>query len=171
LSTGVNVVDGARVRTRAALPALAGVLATVALYVWDDLLFAAPIVAVSAAAGPWTAFAIFSVVYALGSFVLALLAVRAYEHLSGGEPSRLAAWLQQRAGGRRSRFARRLLATGKLAGFVVCSFVLGGILTTWLIRYSGRTRGLVAVAAWSSAIFGVTFTALYVGLGAALGSI
>jgi hypothetical protein len=168
---GVTVVDGARVRTRAALPAFAGALATAALYVWDDLLFAAPIVAVTAAAGPWIAFAVFSCVYALGSFALAMLAVRAYEHLSGGEPSRMARWLERSAGGRRSRLARRLLATGKLVGFVVCSFLLGGILTTWLIRYSGRNRAIVAVAGWSSAIFGVTFTAFYVGVGAALGAV
>lgn len=149
-------------RPRAALPALAGALAVAALYVWDDVLFAAPVVAVTATVGPWVAMAVFSVVYGLGSFVLALLAVRAYERWSGGEPSRLASWLESRTRGRRSRLAHRLVDSGKVLGFVASSFLLGGIVTTWLIRYSGRSRGIVAVAAASSAVFAVSFTGWYV---------
>jgi len=144
--------------------ALAAVL-VVAVYIWDDVLFAAPIVAGVAAFGVWPAFVLFSVVYALGSYVIALWAVRAYDRASEGRPSRLASWLQRQQQRDRGRWGRRLLESGKLLGFVASSFLVGGILTTWFIRYSGRREGIRRIAAFSCAIFGVTFTAMYVGVG------
>jgi len=157
--------------TRRRWPGLAVVAATVSfvvLYLWDDVLLAAPVVALTKLAGPWVAFGVFSIVYALGSFVLALLAVRAYERRSAGQPSRFAGWLTRQTERSRKTWARRVLASGKAIGFVVSSFALGGILTTWLIRYGGRRRGIERVAALSSLIFGATFAAMYTGIAQAV---
>lgn len=144
----------------------AAVVGVVALYIWDDLLFAAPVVAATAWLGPWPAFVVTTVVYALGAFGLALGAVRAYERWSQGRPSRLAAWLEAQQRRRRGTWAERLVRSGKVLGFVVASVVIGAIVTTWLIRYSGRTRGLVRVAAASSVIFAVGFCGTYTGVAA-----
>ena len=158
-------VAGERAR---AVSVVGGVLGVAALYLWDDLLLAAPIAGATRLWGPWAAFVIFSVVYGLGSFALALLAIRAYERFSAGEQSRLATWLAHQSEKSRSAWGRRFLTSGKAVGFVVASFMLGGILTTWFIRYAGRSHGIVWVAAASSAIFAVTFTAFYAGIAYAI---
>ena len=153
------------------LPGLAAVVSVVILYIWDDALLAAPVVAVTGLAGPLVALGIFTIVYSIGSYVLAVLAVRAYDRRATGRPSRLADWLTQQGEKPRTAWARRLLGSGKVIGFVVSSFALGGIITTWLIRYGGRREGIERIAAMSSLVFGVTFTAMYTGLAQALFSI
>lgn len=139
-------------------------LGVAALYVWDDLIFAVPIAAVTGVLGAWAAFAIFVPIFFVGSTVLALLAVRLYERSSHGEPSRLERWLEAQAASRRGRFAERVLRTSGAAGFVLASFVLGGVVTTWLIRYAGRRQGIERVAVASSLIFAVGFVAMYTGI-------
>lgn len=146
------------------LAGIIGIGVVIALWFAGDVVLAAPIAAATKLGGSWFAFVVFSVVYSVGSFVLALLALRAYERYSRGEPSRLATWLDRQATSPRARWARPLAQGGRVVGFVVGSIVIGGVLTTWFIRYSGRRQGLVAVAAASSTIFGVTFTATYAGL-------
>ncbi len=146
---------------------VAGVVGVgVVLVLWfsSDVVLAAPIGAVTKLAGSWFAFVLFSATYSIGSFVLALLALRAYERYSRGEPSRLAASLERQASSPRARWARPLAQGGRVIGFVVGSVVAGGVLTTWFLRYSGRRQGLVGAAALSSTIFGVTFAAMYAGI-------
>ena len=143
-------------------------LSVVALYLWDDALLSAPLIALTATAGPLPAFLIGATVYGGASFLLALLAVRAYDRWSQGRPSRLARWLERQADGRRGAWGRRLLTSGAWLGFVVSSFLLGGIVTTWFVRYAGRREGIRQVAAASSIIFGVTFAGFYTGLAAAV---
>jgi hypothetical protein len=158
-------------RPRSFTAVFSGVVAGVSvavLYVWDDVLLAGPVVAVTALAGPVVAFALFASVYALVSFVLAMAGVRAYERWTRGTPSKFAHWLSRQREARRATWARRLLDSGKVAGFVASSFLLGGIMTTFLIRYGGRRDGIERIALLSSVIFGVTFTAAYAGLGQAL---
>lgn len=152
-------------------PAIVAVVSVVILYIWDDALLAAPIIAVTGLAGPWVAFGTFSLVYGLASFGLALLAVRAYDRRAAGRPSRLADWLNSQGDKRRTVWAKRFLDSGKVVGFVISSFALGGIVTTWLIRYGGRREGIERIAALSCAIFGITFTGMYTGLGQAVFSI
>jgi len=151
--------------------AIAAALAVVVLYIWDDALLAAPIIAVTGLTGPWVALATFSVLYGVASYGLALLAVRAYDRRAEGRPSGLADWLARQGEKRRTAWASRFLESGKVIGFVVSSFALGGIVTTWLIRYSGRRDGIERIAAVSCAIFGITFTAMYTGLAHAIFSI
>lgn len=143
---------------------VAGALVVVALYLWDDLVFAAPVVATAAWIGPLPAFLVLAPLYAVGSWVIALAAVRAYERSSQGRPSRLARWLESQRRRQRSTWGRRLLESGRLLGFVVSSFLVGGILTTWFLRYSGRRDGIRRLAAWSCGIFGVGFVGVYTGL-------
>lgn len=148
----------------AVLSTVAGALTVVALYIWDDVLLAGPIVAVTAMAGSVVAFPLFASVYALVSFVLAMAGVRAYERLTQGSPSRFAQWLTRQREARRAAWAQRLLDSGKVVGFVAASFLLGGVVTTFLIRYGGRREGIERIAGLSSVIFALTFTAVYTGL-------
>jgi hypothetical protein len=146
------------------LGAVVGVGVLLALWLSNDVVLAAPIGAVTKLAGAWFAFVLFAAVYSIGSFLLALLALRAYERYTRGEPSRLATWLDRQASSPRARWARPLAQGGRVIGFVVGSVVVGGVLMTWFLRYSGRRQGLVGAAALSSTIFGVTFTATYAGI-------
>jgi hypothetical protein len=63
-----------------------------------------------------------------------------------------------------SWLAGPLAQGGRVIGFVLGSVLVGGVLMTWFLRYSGRREGLVGLAAMSSTIFGVTFTATYAGI-------
>jgi hypothetical protein len=143
--------------------AVPGVLAAVALYVWDDVLWAAPIAAAEHLLGAVAAFMLFTLVYGVGSYVVAILGVRAYDRRAT-RPSRLANALARSGEARRARFGDRLLRAGSATGFVLSSFALGGILTTWFLRYSGVRDGIERLAALSSAIFAVTFAGFYAGL-------
>lgn len=152
-------------KTNVAAAALA-VVGIVVLYIWDDLVLAAPIIAVAGWLGAWVSFLIFTGLYGLGSFGLAMLAVAKYDEHSKNTTSRLAKFIEVQTSGRRGRFARRLVDGGKVVGFVVSSVALGAIATTWLIRYAGRARGITQVAALSSAIFAVSFVGGYAGIAA-----
>jgi hypothetical protein len=157
--------DRSGLRRRSTLTAIGGALSIVAVYLWDDALFAAPIIAATSWLGAVPAFLILSVVYSLASLVLALLAVRVYDRRTGNEPSRFARWLEHQGESRRSSWVKRLLLSGKIVGFVLSSFLIGGIVTTFLIRYSGRTDRITTLAVLSSVIFGVTFVGFYSGIG------
>lgn len=167
--TSVADVDGDGARRsggawRAAAGLVGGVFVFVAVYLWDDLLLAAPILWMSQVLGEWTAFVFFSVLYGVASWVLAMLAVRAYDRATQGRPSRLARWVEKQSQTKRGAIGARLLATGRAIAFVASSFLIGGLLTTWFIRYSGKREGIERVGALSCAIFGVTFTGFYSGI-------
>lgn len=140
----------------------------VALYVWDDILLAGPVIALTAWLGAVAAFALSASTYALVSFVLAMAGVRAYERWTEGGPSRLAQWLDRQREARRAGWAQRLLDSSKVVGFVASSFLLGGIVTTFLIRYGGRSDGIERIAFLSSVIFGITFCGVYSGIAQAI---
>jgi len=158
--------DGASKPKKNVVVAIAAVAGIAVLYIWDDLILAAPIIAVAGWLGAWVSFLIFSTLYGLGSFVLAMLAVSKYEQRSANRSSRLAKFIEVQTSGRRGRFASRLIDGGKVAGFVISSIALGAIVTTWLIRYAGRTEAMTRVAALSSLIFGLSFVAGYAGIAA-----
>jgi hypothetical protein len=147
----------------AAAVAAVGACGAVVLYVWDDVLWAAPIGAVVQLVGALAAFAVFAALYGVGSYAIAMWGVRAYERRAT-RPSRLAEWVARARDARRSRWGERLLRSGRAAGFLISSFALGGILTTWLLRYAGVEEGIARLAAMSSAIFGLTFAGFYAGL-------
>jgi hypothetical protein len=142
------------------------VVGLVVYTIWDEALLSTPVVASVGWLGAWPTFVAFSVLYGTGGFVLSLLVVRAYAKRLGGRTSRLERWVEREADDGRQRWARGLLLRSGWVGFAVASFALGPIVTTWLLYAAGRLRDrVVAVALASSAIFGVTFTAPYCGLG------
>jgi hypothetical protein len=147
----------------AAAVAVVGASGAVVLYIWDDLLWAAPIAALVHLVGAFVAFAIFAALYGAGSYVIAMWGVRAYERRAT-RPSRMAGWVAHAGDARRGRWGERLLRTGRAAGFLFSSFALGGILTTWLLRYAGVECGIARLAALSSAVFALTFVGFYTGL-------
>jgi hypothetical protein len=151
--------------TRSSVAAVGAVLSVILLYAWDDALFAAPIVAGTRWLGAWTAFIVFSVIYGVVSFTLAILAVRAYDRRSGGRENRLARWVERQSHSQRAGWIGGLLTSGKVVGFFLSSFLIGGIVTTFIIRLSGRRDHLTGLAAASSAIFSLTFVGLYTGVG------
>jgi hypothetical protein len=156
-------VTAASRNVSAAAVAGVGACGAVALYVWDDVLWAAPIGAAVHLTGALAAFAVFAALYGAGSYAIAMWGVRAYERRGVG-PSRLADWVARARDARRGRWGERLLRTGRTAGFLVSSVALGGILTTWLLRYAGVEEGIARLAAASSAVFGLTFAGFYAGL-------
>ena len=93
-----------------------------------------------------------------------LLAVRAYDRASAGQPSGVERWLSRQAESSTGRSGQRLIRTTSSVGFVLASVVIGGILTTWLIRVGGRRQGLTRIAALSSALFAMGFVGLYTGV-------
>lgn len=143
---------------------IAGGVAAAALYLWDDLFWAAPILFASRRFGAFTAFVVFSLFYGVGSFVVGLLVVHIYDIWSRGRPSRLADWLTRQEMRERTAWSQRMLTSGQAFGFVLCSWALGSIMTTWLLAYSGRREGIVRLSALSSAIFAVTFVGFYTGI-------
>ncbi len=153
-----------RPRRSSALPAgLAGVLVVV-LYIWDDVILATPIAATSRWLGSGTAFLLLTPVFFVISTFLALAAVRAHDRASAGRASRLEKYLTRQTQHRRGRLATRLMRATGVASFVLSSVLVGGMVTTWLMRYGGRREGITAVAVVSSLINAVTFVGIYSGL-------
>ncbi len=140
-----------------------GAVAAVALFIWDETLLVAPVLACTKLMGAGLAFLFLAPIYFLVSFGGALLAVRAYERASAGEPSGLERWLRRQAESSTGRSGQRLMRTTSGIGFVAASVILGGILTTWLVRVGGRRDGLTPLAAVSSLLFAVGFVGLYSG--------
>lgn len=149
---------------RRALSYTAGGLAAVALFIWDETLLVAPVLAVTNWIGAGPAFLCLAPLYFLVSFGGALLAVRAYERASAGEPSAIERWLRRQSETSTGRSGQRLMRTTSTVGFVAASVILGGVLTTWLIRVGGRREGLTQVAAISSVLFAVGVVGLYSGV-------
>lgn len=149
-----------------------GLVAVATLYLWDDLFWAAPIVAVSRRVGPLWTFVSFVLLYGLGSFVISLWIVRLHDARSGSRSgvrtSRLAQWLDRQEQRARKRRTVRMLAAGRALGFALSSWLLGAIVTTWLLLHLDRRRNITSRSALSSAIFAVTFVGSYVGIFEAL---
>jgi hypothetical protein len=140
----------------------------VAVYLWDDLLLAAPIVAANRAWGTLASFLVFSVWYSVASLLIALWVVRASARAGWGD-NRLSRWVQKQEGRKRTEWGSRLVHAGSWGAFVLASVVVGGILTTWFVYLGGRTQGIQRIAIASCVIFGVTFTLTYTLVGEGIG--
>lgn len=162
---GADITDSASRLSRlrkGAKVAGAGVGAVV-LYLWDDVIFAAPIIAAARAAGTLPAFVMCGVVYFAVSTAVALLAVRAYDKAGPGQ-GRLTRWAARQLDAPGRSWAARLSRTGSWFGFAVASVVLGGIVTTLLVRHMGVRARLGTTAMASSALFAIGFVGMYSGL-------
>jgi len=161
---GVPYVPFRQVVTRAAL--VAGIAVSI---LWDEALYSGPVVAASAVLGAWPAFFLFSILYGSGGFLLSRALAKSYQKRLGSTEGRLQRWADHDADSRHGRWIRRQFAQVGWPGFVLASFALGPLATTWLAVSSGRVRGSPnRVAAASSVIFAVTFVGSYCGLGALL---
>lgn len=141
----------------------AGVI--VASTIWDEALLSAPVVLSTARWGPWPAFVVFVGAYGAGGVLVTMLVVRAYRQRLGQRSSRLERWVEREAETRRSRWARKLLMDSGWLGFLLGSFALGPVVTTWMLVATGRVRdGVWRTAAGSSTVFAVAFVGQYCGL-------
>lgn len=156
---------------RGVLGGLVAAVVVVAVYLWDDLVLAAPIVVANRVWGTWPTFVLFSVLYAAGSFLIAMAIVRWSERGGRGRDNVLSRWATAQSERRRGTWGARLVQAGTFGAFVVASVVIGGILTTWFVHLSGRRDGIERTAALSCAIFGLSFTALYTLVGEGVGRI
>lgn len=103
------------------------------LWFWDELLFVAPIAAVTAALGPLQAWAIMATVYFLGFFALSLVTLKRFQQK---RHSRLSMWIEkQLKSSRKSRFYH-IIKTGTWAAFLGSCFFLGGLITSHLVYRS-----------------------------------
>jgi hypothetical protein len=127
-------------------------------------LFSTPVVAATAAFGAIPAAVGFLLFYGIGGFIVSLLVARVYDSRLAGEPGRLERWMERETAHRRSRWARRLVASGSWLSFAAASVVLGPIVTTWLVRSLGRRQSMALVAVASTAIWVVSFVGTYTGL-------
>jgi len=152
-----------RRRAPRGLALVAGALAAVAIYLWDDLLFAAPVVGLARVLGTGLGFVVGSALYFAGSTVISLLALRAYDRASP-RAGRLSAFVERHSHAPGRRWVANLTTGGSIVGFVLSSVVLGGIVTTLLLRHAGMRIRIEAVAITSSAIFAVTFVGFYSGI-------
>jgi hypothetical protein len=148
--------------------ALLVALTVVGYTIYDELLLSTPVVVTSVALGPLAAFAIFTIVYGVGSFSLAMLAVRHYDRWLADRPGRLQRWLTHAAGADRWRWLTRSLVAGRVPAFLLASYALGPIVTVWALRSAGVEARLTRLAIVSSCFYAVTFVAGYAGLGALL---
>ncbi|MEX0668473.1 MAG: hypothetical protein WD061_01890 [Candidatus Saccharimonadales bacterium] len=142
---------------------LIAVISIVIVYIWDDVLLAAPIVASAAIIGPLTTFGLFFLLYGTGSYIVAIKLVRIYER-DKSQKSRLALWLDEQQNRPHGWVLKKTLSLGGVIGFVLSSWLAGGILTTFAIRYSGRGDSLHKLAAASSTIFAIGFVGQYAGI-------
>lgn len=135
----------------------------IAYYVWDDLLFASPVIWLTSQRGGLSAWLTAAPAYTAASFGLTLFALRVHRRMSSGSPTRVAGWIDKLDNARRGGRVRALIRGGSVLAFVVASFLIGSIATMWIIAHSGRTDHLVQLSAASAVIFGLTFTAQYAG--------
>ncbi len=141
-----------------------GVLAIIGLYIWDDALFAAPVIGAVALWGPLMGWLVCSVVYSAGSLAVSLLLVRPRERPRQGRSQTITRWVTGTTDRRSAAWMRGALASGAVLGFIASSVLLGGIATTWLTHRLVPDRPVTSTAVAACSIFGFTFCALYSGV-------
>lgn len=156
-----------RAGRRRGLRAIAAAATGVALYLWDDALLAAPVIALTRSWGAARAFATATPLYFAGSATVTLVLLHALGS-SDAPPPRLSRWIERQSERRGRTWVRRAAIGGGIVGFVLSSFVLGGIITTLILRQAGVRTRVEVIALTSSAIFALTFVGFYSGISRAL---
>lgn len=145
-----------------------GAVAFLVTYLWESI-WAIPIFAFTAFTGPILATLVLVPLYAEVEFWLSMKYVKIHqqrfakkEHES---PSRLGTWLEKKAESldetRLGKWVRRLLKSGKATGFVLASFLAGGLPVTVFLYHKGERQNLRSIARLSCWIFGATFVPIY----------
>ncbi len=138
-------------------------VAVLSAAVWDELFFAAPVVFASSRLGPWSALALMSPTYWVIGTVVSLLVVRSR---SDREPSRVVHMVQTMEERTRTSRLRRQLVAGSLIGFFLCSWILGGILTSYILALTALRIDVTRWVVAANVIWALTFVAQYAGVGA-----
>lgn len=131
--------------------------------IWDEVLFAAPVLFAAARHGLWVTLAVVVPAYWVIGSGLSMLVVRPAARRQPGWLAGVVQTLTERTEG--SRFRRQML-TGSVLGFVLASWILGGILTSYILAITGLRLRLRTWVVAANAIWAVTFTAQYAGVGA-----
>ena len=139
----------------------------VLLFLFAETIFGGPIVALSYAIGSFRAFVVAALIYGGVSYWGAVKAVSVYDKYKHGQPSHFANWLEsqkdaQLKDGKKSRTWHMAEAGGWL-GFAVACFLLGAIVTVFLVNYSGRVENVKKLSAIASVIFAVSYAGVYSG--------
>ncbi len=139
---------------------LAGV---VAAGLWDEVVFAAAPVYLTTRWGGVAAFLVLTPAYAIFGTMVALV-------LFGRRRGRYASDTRAQAFVARwasstedSRIRKRLVAGGAI-GFFLASWILGGILTCFILHSLGVRRSRSALFAMANVIWAITFVGQYTGL-------
>jgi hypothetical protein len=149
-------------RTSRAGVVLSLVAAAKIVLLWaSDVIFAPPIIALTAQFGLAWGFAISAVVYSAGSYVGALWVVRVMGRRVGARETRVQRLVDRERHATRGRWATGAIGAGSWLGLAMSGILVGGIITTALYSYAGLPRDIRVVAAFTSIVFGVTFAGFY----------
>ena len=160
-ATDVKSRSGAQKAGSAALTAIGLAVAGI----WDEVVFATPAVALTAKFGGWVTFASLVPIYiVIGSLIsVSIIGFKQYKYAKRGRVAMFVSSMADRT--EKSRLRKQLIA-GSLVGFFLASWLLGGIITAWLLRQLGLRRNVVSWAVTANVIWAVMFLAQYCGLAA-----
>jgi hypothetical protein len=162
LTAGLLQTPRSRALRRVA-PYVAGAAVAAAVYLFDDELFAWPIVVATGLLGGGLAFALLVVPYGAVSYHLTQRVLRWEARRDRDrEPTRLMRLLTGEDTPH-GRVAGCLLRGGSFVGFGLASVFAGGILTSWFLQRQGR-RDMTSAAVLSNVLFAVGFVGTYAGL-------
>jgi hypothetical protein len=133
-------------------------LAAVGSWLLQELILAAPVVALAARWGARDAFLVLGPTYFVFSLVLSIGTIRLLRSSEHSPTGGFARWVLSPDHHPRTV---RLLAAGGVLGFVVCAYLLGGPPTVWALHRLGVRRRLTRYAIVSSVIWGFLFVAWY----------
>jgi len=141
--------------------------AGVLLFVFDEVIFGTPVLAMAKWLGPWTAFFVLLPIYFIFDYMLGTLALNGVKRCkSSGRQNKWSKKFSDTRGSNVGKFSYWLMTAGGSAGFVACSYMGTAFLTMPIVYLLGRRRHLRQLTAISAAIYAITFVGQYAGLGA-----
>lgn len=131
--------------------------------IWDEIVFAAAPIYLTTRWGGLPAFLVLAPAYAIfGTAVSIALFGRVRGRYV--RPTRAQAFVSRWAATTEDSRIRRRLVAGGFVGFVLASWLLGGILTAFILHNLGLRRNRAILFATANAIWAVTFVGQYTGL-------
>ncbi len=132
---------------------------------WDEVFFAAPAVYLTAKIGAWSTLAILIPIYiVVGSGIsVFIIGTKQRKYAKAGRVERMVNSMAEKT--QNSRIRRQLVA-GSLVGFFLAAWLLGGILTSWILRLVGIRQHVLRWALAANTIWAVMFVGQYSGIAA-----
>lgn len=142
------------------------VVAGIALFILDELLFGIPIIAFTKITTPAWAFIVMVPIYFLFDFFLGTATLNGVRRWKGtGQQNKWSHKFSETQHTKLGRFARSLVVSGGALGFVVCSWLGTAFLTMPLVYLLGQRKHLQDLTALSALIYSLTFVGQNVGIG------